>query len=251
MRSRRPKSGFSLYGSHKTTKQKLFTLLKILLSIILSYLIISSIFLTSYRVESVSMYPELDEGDRILVSPLVFGGRLPFSGTRLPPLRLPKRGEIVVCTAPYSDEGRFSRYTVKPLLRFFTLGFVSTGFDSKTDWEQGPVIKRVIGLPGDTVKIENNRVFIKEPAASSYKEETAAVIKEYLLSDGGKDPNWPSVFPLGSAMTPLTLSENEYFVLGDNRSQSLDSRHWGVISIEDMEGLVFLRYWPFKKFDAL
>jgi signal peptidase I len=156
-----------------------------------------------------------------------------------------------VCRPPYSEESRFSRYTLKPLLRFFTLGFVSTGLGTQTEWEHGPVLKRIIGLPGDTVKIENNKVYIKEAGASSYTVEPIIITKDYLRTEIDEGGDWPSIFPLGGAMQPLTLSENEYFVLGDNRPVSLDSRHWGLIRLEDIEGLVFLRYWPFRTFDTL
>lgn len=83
------------------------------------------------------------------------------------------------------------------------------------------LIKRVIGVPGDTIQIENGRVYING---------------EYLPEDyiNNHDTNYSS----GIAEDPLTLSEGEYFVMGDNRVVSRDSREIGPINIKDFVGVV-------------
>ena len=79
----------------------LFPLLKILLIAFLLHLFISRIFITSFQVDSGSMRPALEQKDRLLVSTLVYGGRIPFLGSfRLPALRPPARGDIVVLESP-------------------------------------------------------------------------------------------------------------------------------------------------------
>ncbi len=90
-------------------------------------------------------------------------------------------------------------------------------------------IKRIIGLPGETVKIENGKVAVFNQEGENFLEET-----NYLSS---------FVFTPGTIQT--TLAGNEYFVLGDNRVASADSRRWGSLPREDIIGRVFLRAWPF------
>jgi signal peptidase I len=90
-------------------------------------------------------------------------------------------------------------------------------------------IKRIIGLPGETVEIENGQVIISSEGGEKILEES-----DYFPS---------SIFTPGDVQ--LSLGENEYFVLGDNRSSSSDSRRWGALPQEDIVGRVFLRAWPF------
>lgn len=93
------------------------------------------------------------------------------------------------------------------------------------------LIKRVIGLPGDSVEIKNNIVYLN---GEQLKEE---YIKENMQY------NDFSLKELGY----LTIPENQYFVLGDNRENSLDSREIGLIKKEDIIGKVSFRFWPINK----
>jgi len=87
-------------------------------------------------------------------------------------------------------------------------------------------IKRIIGLPGETVQIERGKVTVKSSA------------KEEVLEEGYATPSWTS------GNTNLTLSESQYFVMGDNRNFSFDSRSWGPVKKEEIVGLVRFRLWP-------
>ncbi len=88
------------------------------------------------------------------------------------------------------------------------------------------VIKRIIGLPGETVEIENGIVYINEEKIED----------EFSLFNEDDD------------MEKMLLGENEYFVLGDNRAVSLDSRIFGMVNISDIEGTVTFRIFPFDEF---
>lgn len=102
---------------------------------------------------------------------------------------LPERGDIVVFRFPLNPDRRF--------------------------------IKRVIGLPGDTIAIQSGLVFVND---EQLNEPYLAVTPRYSGS-------W-------------TISENELFVLGDNRNNSSDSQNWGALPLENIIGKAFLIYWP-------
>ena len=92
------------------------------------------------------------------------------------------------------------------------------------------LIKRIIGLPGETVKIVNNQLYINDK-----------IYEEYLANDLNYDDF--SLTDLGYSKIP----EDMYLVLGDNRENSLDSREIGLIKKEDINGKISLRIWPLNK----
>lgn len=94
-------------------------------------------------------------------------------------------------------------------------------------------VKRVIAIPGDTVEIKKGIVYINgEPTEESYVKYP----DHYTM-------NPSNIFP----GVPFTVPEGKYFMLGDNRSNSQDSRYWGFADISDMRGPVFFRYWPLNR----
>lgn len=90
-------------------------------------------------------------------------------------------------------------------------------------------VKRVYGLPGETIQIKDNQIYIN-----------GSVIEDNFAKNKMDDA--------GIAEEPVTLAEDEYFVLGDNRQVSLDSRDLGAIAKENIAGHVVLRIWPLGKF---
>lgn len=95
-------------------------------------------------------------------------------------------------------------------------------------------IKRIIGLPGDTVRVNDGRVVIQN---QQYQQGALLDETQYLESDVRTGGN-----------VTVTLGEDEYFVLGDNRPSSSDSRSWGTLPRYDIVGRVWVRAWPFEKF---
>lgn len=94
-------------------------------------------------------------------------------------------------------------------------------------------VKRVIAIPGDVVDIRNGVVYINgQPTDEPYVKNH----DRYTMRPSNLFPE-----------VPFTVPENRYFMLGDNRSNSQDSRFWGYVSIEDMRGPVFFRYWPLNR----
>jgi signal peptidase I len=94
-------------------------------------------------------------------------------------------------------------------------------------------IKRIIGLPGEKVKIENGHVFVNgQRLGEKYLTTDVITQGQAFLAEGEE----------------VSVPPGEYFVLGDNRSKSSDSREWGFITKDEIIGKVFLRYWPQNAF---
>jgi len=94
-------------------------------------------------------------------------------------------------------------------------------------------IKRVIGLPGETVEIREGKVFVS--MGSEPKELEEPYLRQGTVTEG---------------FTELTLGNDEYFVMGDNREFSSDSRRWGTLPQEEIIGRALLRVFPFQDFAA-
>lgn len=169
----------------------------IIIALVLA-LFIRTFLVQAYKIPSGSMIPTLLIGDYLLVSKVSYGIRNPFKDDFLYKWDIPKRQEIVVFT-----------YPVDPKLDF---------------------IKRVIGLPGDTVEIRNKKVFVNgEPLDEPYVQFTDKDIYPMELSP--RDNYGPVKVPPG-----------HLFVLGDNRDQSYDSRFWGFVPIHSLKGKALIIY---------
>lgn len=120
-------------------------------------------------------------------------------------------------------------YRLGNLERFDVIVFYPYGREFKEYY-----VKRVIGLPGETIQIKENKIYIN---GEELKEEY-----------GKNDLSYE-----GIARDAITIGEDEIFVLGDNREVSLDSRYEevGLVSLDDIGGKVLLRIWPFNKFGTI
>lgn len=97
-------------------------------------------------------------------------------------------------------------------------------------------IKRIVGLPGETVQVKNNTVTIFNGAYPQGMTLNEAYLDQHQLTTGE---------------TTTTLGPDQYYVLGDNRLQSADSRRWGPVPKIDIIGRVMLRAWPFSQFSTI
>lgn len=153
----------------------------------------------SFEIDGRSMFPTLEDEQRLLVNRFVYA-RSPVSlmGDDGYLFHRPQRGDIIVFHPPTN---------------------------SSTDF-----VKRVIGVPGDTVDIRDNEVFVNG-VRSTYV--TGAVTHERQFFE-----------------YPIEIPENEFFVLGDNRGASNDSRNFGYVHAEDIVGRAWFLYWPMRNFSV-
>ncbi|MEN9727862.1 MAG: signal peptidase [Pseudomonadota bacterium] len=185
--------------------------------IFLVVLLLRSFLVEPFRIPSGSMIPTLLVGDFILVNKFTYGLRVPVFNTTFIPVGTPARGDVVVF-----------RYPEDP----------ST-----------PFIKRIVGLPGDQVAYRGKRVYLNgEPLDYSANGKYVGVksaalhtgadsLRESLGTDGHEIILTPQA-PAYDA--EFEVPAGQYFVLGDNRDNSRDSRYWGFVPDENLIGRAFL-----------
>ena len=154
--------------------------------------------------------------------------------------KMPDRGDIVTFEAPsvtrvdkedYENPVATYNYEPQGLLNRFSYYVLES--------KKISYIKRVIGLPGEYIEIKNGNVYIDG------KRLEEDYIEDGMVTDMLKG-NTNEVF-----FTDFTVPENCVFVMGDNRTGSIDSRSFGCIPLEKIEGTVVFRFWPFSKFGTV
>ncbi len=208
---------------------------------ILIVLVIRSILIEPFQIPSGSMVPTLAIGDFIVVSKLAYGLRVPFTDIEVIPRGEPERGDIVVFIHPptVNDD---PMCPVKRARHFLTFGAMPQEACT-TDY-----IKRVVGLPGDTIEVRDDIVYVngKEQPRTfqegySYtdqfcRQDDMRLFEEVL--DGKPHPvlQSTSYAQRMADFGPKTVPEGEYFMMGDNRDNSADSRVWGFVPRDYIKG---------------
>lgn len=212
---------------------------------------IRTFFIQPYRIPSGSMIPTLQIGDHPLVNKLVYK------------LREPQRGEVIVliwptiqygcpeCRQKYKFWGLFNRYDYtytydypeEPDLVPAGIGENIPFENLPDDWNcpvcgasknkfeklpRKPFIKRLIGLPGETIRIYKGEIYINGKPL----EGPPSITERYYIAAG----------EYGTKEIQIPL--DSYFVLGDNVTNSKDSRFWGFVSKKNMVGKAIFVYWP-------
>ena len=222
-------------------------LAKLVVLTLVLYLIISSMFLSTFQVESGSMLPFLEPKDRIFVSPLTYGARFLFFSARLPAVREPARGDVVVIRSPMYTKPNLPLSILEPFLRFFSFQRGSAVRDVSGRRIPAYMIKRIVAIPGDTIKMSEFNVYIEPEGSNTYAEEQELIPQTYTTIITGLPEGWAKEFPFSGELPPVTLEEEQYFLLGDNRQDSSDSRSWGPLPRDQLLGKVIYRYWPLSR----
>jgi signal peptidase I len=171
------------------------------LSALVIALVIRSFVIEPFKIPSSSMEDSLLIGDHLFVNRFIYGLRIPRVKSRPLAFKKPQRGDIIVFVPPHQPGKDF--------------------------------IKRVVGIPGDTVEIRNRRVYIngnplKEPY-TVYKGDSLR--RRYPAQDN---------------MIKITVPRDRYFLLGDNRNRSEDSRIWGFVPLANIKGKAMIIYFSWN-----
>lgn len=177
--------------------------------VIAAVFLLRSFAVEPFRIPSGSMIPTLRVGDFILVNRFAYGLRCPVGNCKFVALGKPKRGDVVVF-----------RYPVDPKMDF---------------------IKRVIGLPGDTIRYTNKELTVNGERMS---QEAIGRFGDRLSTEYSESLSGVTHSVLADADHPavdleITVPEGEYFMMGDNRDGSSDSRFWGTVPEAYLKGRAF------------
>jgi signal peptidase I len=189
-------------------------------------LLLRAFVVEAFQIPSGSMIPTLEVGDHIFVSKFSYGLSIPFTDTKILQYGEPKRGDVIVFKWPV---------------------------DTSTDY-----IKRVVGLPGDTVEVRQGQLFVngneihreRVPVRCHYSEISTAGVPDdhdcehWLETLGNKvhdtilEPSHPA-----ADHPRLVVPAGEVFVMGDNRDNSYDSRKWGTVKMNLIKGRALIIWW--------
>ncbi|MBI9100776.1 MAG: hypothetical protein JEY99_00045 [Spirochaetales bacterium] len=198
----------------------------------------------SYKAGSESMAPVLPLHSRFMATPVVFGNQIPLTGIKIPGFRAPDRGDVVLVKPSYiSNDPVYVRF-LDSIIRFFTLQRVSINSTEKKEWENSILVKRIIGVPGDQLRIEGFKVMIKPEGENRFLSEKN-LLKEGIEIVYPEFPeNWDYELPFSGNLKEVILKEGEYLLLSDSRGKGSDGLLWGFSSEDEILQKVFLRYWP-------
>lgn len=241
-------AGYLSYREQKRFKYKILFIVKLIVLCFIFYNLLTLFLLSSYEVKNVSMEPLFKEENRVLTCPLVYGAKIPFSNSRFPGFREPQRGDIIIAAPGNSSQPGVIIRLLDPLVQFFTLQNITLHPGVRESGSSPYIIKRIIGLPGDTLRIEDFTVYIKESGSTFFLREGEVINDDYDIKYDPLPQGWSKSYPFSSGFDEITLRENEYFILGDNRSNSYDSRHFGTVRKSSIISQVVFRYWPLKSF---
>jgi signal peptidase I len=197
------------------------------------YLVIKTLLMEAFRIPSGSMIPSLLIGDWLFVNKVAYGAHIPFTQKHLPGYTDPKHGDVVVFESPYQPDEAEKGLDPTPIL-----------------------VKRLIGMPGDTIFMREGLVYLngiaqRQGYAASQNPKTDG--KEYSpLMDWqhkieltgtrfGAPPKQPNLDHWG----PLLIPAGHYFMMGDNRYGSKDSRYWGIVPRENVRGRPMFVYYSY------
>lgn len=194
------------------------------------------------------MEPGISPGDRVLYSRFLLDtdtALFNWSGLGI------SRGDLVVVSPPYFRENQKLIDLINPVIRFMTFQKIQLSSYSRYSWENTDYIKRVIAVPGDSVRMVNHRAYIRTPESSSFRYEQDVIDLDYEWKSIDTQSGWLPGYPFDGSVEEITLGENEFFVLSDYRGGGSDSYVWGPLSADRIQGKVFFRYWPFSSFSFL
>ncbi|MBN1524335.1 MAG: signal peptidase I [Spirochaetales bacterium] len=216
------------------------------IAVVFVFVVLLPVFLAgTLGFESSVMEPVFKEGDRVIYSPFAYGAQV--FGIRFPGLGRPMRGDLAVLQPAWYPEKSFFQHLLDPVVSFFTLRNLSATSDRRGRAVSPFTVSRVIGLPGDTIRVEQDRIFVRPENAPEFIPELSLAAHPYTIKPADLASGDPLLF---QEPKEYMLLADEYFLAGDNRALFSDSRFQGPVRFAAIHGKVILRYWPFERFGS-
>jgi signal peptidase I len=237
-RARRGRAGKKSAGAEAKQPRKssggLWEQVSTMVFAVLIALGIRAFVIEPFRIPSGSMYPTLLVGDHLFVNKFVYGVKIPFTRIRLPGLRQPERGDVIVFTVAKQGSRTYPA-------------------DKRPDLPTEEFVKRIVGIPGDRIEVRRGVVSVNG------EEVDTRALDETFAGDPGRrfavhevrvdEHSYRILDDLDITLPdprPFTVEEGRYFVLGDNRDHSKDSRVWGSVDLAEIKGPAFVLYWSWN-----
>ena len=188
---------------------------------IILFLFVRTFLVEAFKIPSGSMEKTLLVGDFLLVNKMVYGAEIPFTGKHLPAIRRPQRGDVIVFQWPLDPTKNF--------------------------------VKRLVGVPGDTLYMKSGELYVN----GEHQNERYVTHSEPDMDPSPPDFDWQKKYVVKTAEAaavsqpsrnnwgPLVVPKDEYFVLGDNRDNSLDSRYWQFVPDSLIRGRPMFVYYSY------
>ncbi len=201
---------------------------KVFPAAVVVFLLLRTFLVEAYKIPTGSMERTLLVGDFLLVNKLLYGAEIPFSGRRLPAIRAPQHGDVIVF-----------EYPVDPSKNF---------------------VKRLVGLSGDTLAMRDGELLRNgqrmaeqyvvhtepgvDPVNEEFRWQRGYLVKTAVAAGAIGDA--AGYRPSRNNWGPIVVPPRHFFVLGDNRDNSLDSRYWGFVPDSLLRGTPLVVYYSFR-----
>lgn len=218
--------------SNKFKKEKKKHLI-LILNIIFLFIIINIIttfLIYPVRQNSISMSPDYSEQSIIMVSPIA---------------KKVNRGDVFLLKSKVPNEANFFQKSIDYTIQFFTAKQISI-LKNDDDFLFKPMLRRVIGLPGDTIYMRDYVTYIKPAGEKHFLTEFEISKKTYDVTFYVPPAQWDSSLGVKGSFDEFILGPDEYFVLSDYRKSSMDSRLWGPVKSENLIAKLLFCYFPLE-----
>jgi signal peptidase I len=227
----------------KKTKSKSFRVNFLRIVLFFTFFMLFTTYVaTGYRIPGETMFPSLNKGDVVLT--------IPFNSIKLFNAQIGKnlkRGDLVIAGTNYESETSLVQKIFDPIVRTLTLQNFSLIYDNK-DYKGHSDVFRIVGLPGDSIKIQDYTVYIKPQGEEYFLSEFELTKSRYDIKKTLPPNSWKSDYPFSANQEEVKLGESKYYLISDNRHYLNDSRIFGAVDRNRLKGRVLFKYWPLGNF---